>query len=595
MNAYLVNTTQLEIFKRLLTDPHQLAPQTISTDPSPQSIVFAGNGDAYVGHLGGRIRRYVRNTGGVLEQKEYVDVPVDTSDSFWLDIAADWKTIFYTSGGRNIRRVTVPSTNAPTFSTASLVITLPDTPSGAPTSRAARALRLLPPASGAGNDEVIGGILVADKANIKLVQQSETGWAVTGQYDAVHVVARNSQAQDDWFALALDPRDVEENGADRGFWTGDKTTGKIWRFNVQAGISKTGNAFAAPQSATPIQTEATGTLRGICLNGEPTTGQYSAILKFNKDTDSLSDTAIFAFGTELTEQHSFRMRFDSSVLPSGPVNVAVNAREAISDGVCAGGASNTADVDCGFVKYFSAPKLPIGAAYAHGRAVSYRVNLLRPNIGQPETQLTISSKKQFKEILTDATVASPCSSSSTSRTGRALRVLRDPRGGITTENPTQEDQFQFDVLDAFFIDEFGTRTKTNRFMAAFRCSNGNSAITKPADNRTFKAGNSIPIELRITDASGNPTATATAQTLPHNIVATIGTDGQVIELLGTPGSSPAFFTFIGSGTYSANLQTGGLLVPSNKVYNFCISDIITPITPNEVPLYPQQCVSFFLK
>ena len=227
--------------------------------------------------------------------------------------------------------------------------------------------------------------------------------------------------------------------------------------------------------------------------------------------------------------------------------------------------------------YFSTdPQLPKGAAYAHGRSVFYRAIPSQSNLGQ--AVVTIQSNKPFSEILAEAGNCVFDPGPPVVTTGRAMRILRDPVD-------TTEDQFQFDVLESFFIDEFGGRTKTNRFMAAFRCSQGFSVLVRPIDGRTFKAGNSIPVEVFITDASGNPVNTAV--TAPHHIVATVGTVGQVVFALGTPGNSPNFFNLNADGTYRANLDTSGLAASTNP-YILCITDSID-IDPNAPPRRRQSC------
>ena len=259
LNAALVNTTQGKIFIRSASQNnagvHTLL-QTITTeDTFPQSIFFAANGDLFVGHLGGRIRRYTKdpNTPTYSATQQVHDAVVDTSDSFSFDIAADQKTIFYASGGPNIRKVTFDGS---AFNNDELFMTLPQA-----NQAAARALRVLPPTSGGGNAAILGGLLVANKLQVARVNASGV---VIGNYDVT-----SQAAQNDWFALALDPRDVDQAGADLSFWAGDKTSGMLWKFNVQSAL---GNQPAAPIFG-PVPTGGAGTLRGACVNGEPTSGQ----------------------------------------------------------------------------------------------------------------------------------------------------------------------------------------------------------------------------------------------------------------------------------------------------------------------------------
>ncbi len=112
LNVSLVNTTQARVIKRALASPHGVL-QQLQTGLNPQSVVVASNGDTIVGHKGGLIQRY--NSAGEL-QLPSITVPVDTNDSFWMDLAADG-TLFYTSGGRTVRRTSLDGTVQGTFAT----------------------------------------------------------------------------------------------------------------------------------------------------------------------------------------------------------------------------------------------------------------------------------------------------------------------------------------------------------------------------------------------------------------------------------------------------------------------------------------------
>jgi hypothetical protein len=580
LNVFLVNTSLGRIIKRRLDSPHGID-QMIVADPNPQSIVFAGNGDFYVGHIGGLIRRYTVNPNtGDASQAESTVVTVDSFDSLHLDLAADQRTIFYTSGGRTIRTVTVdinPSNNQASFGVPAVFTTLPQ-----PNSNEARALRLMPPGAGAGNGAIIGGVIVADKGDVKRL---DAAGVLVQTYDA----GSGSQSHDDWFALGLDITDVDEAGGDRAFWAGDKAKGTLWRFNLQSSTATAG----------PVSTGALDTLRGLCLNGEPTTGQYSVILTFNPAVDLAIQTATFAAGTPAIEEHAFSILLDCLTTPAacgGTLQAVVNAREVISDGVCVGGATNTNDVDCGFATYFSTDtELPKAATYVHDRGAYYHVRWLTVNPTPPPSGpieivpsvfVRISSDGQLADVEAAAGTCAIPAGTSTVPVPRALRILRDL-------NTTAEDQFAQDLTDSFYIDELGISSiKTNRFIVAARCATGTSAYFRPADGRSFKAGNSIPIELNLADAAGNPITNAT--TSPHSIATTVGFQGEVLFTQGTPGSSPLFWNQIQPGTYTAVLDTTGLSA-STLPYHFCVTDRIEPPDPNLEPLYHQKCLKFFLK
>src|SRR5262249_38164639 len=179
------------------------------------------------------------------------------------------------------------------------------------------------------------------------------------------------QGQDAWFALAVAPDDT--HAADRAFWAGDSPTGKIWRFRIDGpGTPETGRNTNTP----PVG--------GLCINAEPTQGQYTQILTFSPAT--LSATAIFGQGNPV-EEHQFRIVFNSLTTP---LRVAVSAREVLSDGVC--GANPPTDVDCGFVTFFGTdPALPQGVPYVHGRAAYYYSEALRALASTEVPTVSLSS------------------------------------------------------------------------------------------------------------------------------------------------------------------------------------------------------------
>src|SRR3989344_9264919 len=94
--------------------PHAIS-QTVDTgaiNPGGQSesVVFAANGDFYVGHPDGDddIQRY--DSAGVYQQS--YDVGTENRGSDWMDLAADQKTMFYTSEGRLVKRYDVSGAGA---------------------------------------------------------------------------------------------------------------------------------------------------------------------------------------------------------------------------------------------------------------------------------------------------------------------------------------------------------------------------------------------------------------------------------------------------------------------------------------------------
>ncbi|MBI1923381.1 PEP-CTERM sorting domain-containing protein [Candidatus Poribacteria bacterium] len=169
----------------------------------PESILFDAAGNVYVGNVAidvtnpaDRDIRKFSPTGSPLTQ---FDVEIEDQGSDWIDLAADQKTMFYTSEGRRIMRYDVSTgTQLPDF------VTLPTDI----INQKAFALRLL-------GD---GGLLVADSVNIKRLDSSG---AVVQTYDA--------SGADGWFALNLDPDGTS-------FWSGAFNTDTFYKFDIDTGV-----------------------------------------------------------------------------------------------------------------------------------------------------------------------------------------------------------------------------------------------------------------------------------------------------------------------------------------------------------------------
>ncbi len=233
-NLYTTNFSANKVVKYAGASPHTKL-QTIDTagptpgvDLSNESIVFDSAGNFYVGHADGtspdgrRIHKYSA-AGGLLAT---FTVVTEARGSDWIELAADQKTIFYTSEGGLIKRFDVSTgTQLADFANIGGI---------------SYALRLLPPGDGS------GGLLVANTSTIKRLNSSGL---VVQTYDIAGIAG-----EDSWFSLNLDP-----NGT--SFWAGNFNTANFYRFNIATGEKEIG----------PINT-GTGpsTLFGICVRGEPT-------------------------------------------------------------------------------------------------------------------------------------------------------------------------------------------------------------------------------------------------------------------------------------------------------------------------------------
>jgi PEP-CTERM motif len=201
-------------------DPHTPSIFAPAAGVSPESILFDAAGNVYVGSVNGDndVRKF--NAAGTLIDQ--FDVATEIRGSDWIDLAADQRTLFYTSeGSRVLRYDVVADTQLTDFAT------------GLPGSNAF-ALRLLQG----------GGLLVADTQSI---HRLDSGGNIVQTYD--------DPGNNNWFALNLDP-----NGT--SFWSGDSTTGELLRFNIATGAVEQTIATGAP-----------GTLFGVSVFGEITVSQ----------------------------------------------------------------------------------------------------------------------------------------------------------------------------------------------------------------------------------------------------------------------------------------------------------------------------------
>jgi hypothetical protein len=240
-DLYATNSSNNRVNKYSRNDPHPLL-QIINTGAAggslPESVVFAANGDFYVGHANGNkdVMRY--NAAGVLQQTYNVATEVGGSNR--LDLAADQHTMFYTSLGRRVLRYDLATgTQLPDFAT------LPDD------GGEAVALRVLPPGDGS------GGVLVADTINVK-------------RLDAAGNVVQTYPdfGEWGWFAVNLDP-----NGT--SFWSASGDSGNFYRMNLETGEVEVG----------PVNVGDAGMVPGLCVSGERT-----AALSFGAATNTPAPT-----------------------------------------------------------------------------------------------------------------------------------------------------------------------------------------------------------------------------------------------------------------------------------------------------------------
>jgi len=201
---------------------------------SPESIVFDGAGNVYVGSVDGDsdIRKFDAN-GKLITR---FNVAVDDRGADWIDLSSDQCTMFYSSESKVIKRFNVcTNTQLPDFTTI--------------LHGRAYALRILPD----------GSVLVADSVDIHLIN---TAGQIVKTYDA--------PGEDQWFALNLDPDGTS-------FWSGNIPTGNLYRFDIASGNIRLG----------PISTCGQNCLFGLTVYKE----NVISSIKFRLPFDLLSSTS----------------------------------------------------------------------------------------------------------------------------------------------------------------------------------------------------------------------------------------------------------------------------------------------------------------
>lgn len=159
---------------------------------SPHAIVFDARGAGYVGQAGcgGAILKFVEGQAPVA-----YPVASENYGAFWIDLAPDGCTMFYTSWGRQVKRYDVCAD-----------VQLPDF-NVAPLSNDTHDLRVLPD----------GGLLVSSG---ELIARLDAGGVLVQTY----AIPGESSA---WVGLDL--------VGDGTFWVGNSETANVYRFDLTTG------------------------------------------------------------------------------------------------------------------------------------------------------------------------------------------------------------------------------------------------------------------------------------------------------------------------------------------------------------------------
>ena len=165
----------------------------------PESIALDSSGNVYVGQADGSHQILKFNSSGTL-LATYSPATEDRGTD-WIDLAADQKTMYYTSEGKFVHRFDV--------STSTQLANLNTTPLSGD---AAYALRVIPAGPFAGD------VLVADSDQVVRLDTS-------GNIAQTYLTA---QGPSTLFALNLDP-----DG--KSFWTADLSDGNVYKVDIATG------------------------------------------------------------------------------------------------------------------------------------------------------------------------------------------------------------------------------------------------------------------------------------------------------------------------------------------------------------------------
>ncbi len=225
--------------------------QTTSIPASPQSIVFNGVNDFFIGHAGGLVEKYDQ-AGNFAANCTIAGSKLDTANTLWTDITSSGNLLFYTSGGSRIRKLDV-STIATGMCAASNAF---NGPVNMTHSEALLGMRLLRNES-TGAVDGSGGFIAATGADIRQLD---------GAGNTVQTYAGLAgEASNNWRAVWLDADGTS-------FWSVNLATGNLFRFRLVTSTT------TAAKLAGPIATGATTAddVGGITVEGAFSAAQPAA-------------------------------------------------------------------------------------------------------------------------------------------------------------------------------------------------------------------------------------------------------------------------------------------------------------------------------
>lgn len=226
----------------------------------PETCVVDAAGNIYVGEVDGanNLRKF-NASGGLLANWTPA---IESRGIDWIDLAADQKTVFYTSEGSKVKRFDVSnSTQLADFATG--------------LTAACYALRI----------RANGEVMVACSSQVYRI--NATGSPIQ-TYTTMSVGEPSF-----FFAMNLDP-----DG--KSFWTGGYSTGNIYRINISDGMLLT-NFTAPPQVFS---------MAGLAIFGEPTVAKPPPKVEGNMTGGG----SIFSSSMRVT--HGFELKCNASKVPN---------------------------------------------------------------------------------------------------------------------------------------------------------------------------------------------------------------------------------------------------------------------------------------
>lgn len=559
-NLYVVDSRNQKVNLFAKTSPHSVL-ATIDTAANyaaglPGPLVVDSAGNLYVGMTNADvILKYDRN--GIFRSQ--IKAPTENGGGVdWMALADDHRTLWYTSGGRELQRLdlengAIGSVTLPGTGVAAGIRILTVTPSFNP--------NVTPVVNGT------NGILVADGANIKLM----AGGSQTKTYDV-------SDTDEGWRALTLHPDGTTFLAA-----TGD---GRIYRFLIDGSGAPVGS---------PIVTGVSG-ISGLSVKG----GAQLNIrpVRFASQTAATNVQALAVFGnplataTDAFPRHAFGLR-----IPSLPANsdfpVVVSSNWAVGNGECLAGSTAATDYDCRAGGFTPLPRCIPYVSGSQSDCVFYRLE---------DDTLTVptglgGSLIKFIDFHVPANGYTPDPCTGGPKGNPRMLFVEEHGAAFTNDITIGSTQTATDPI-------FGGGTgRTGSDYGGFdRClGDGGGAIAtilKPANGSSVQVNSSVPFEVWITRDGQDVTNALDDPNDMSLFLYNNDTGASFLEPQPTPGGSPDFFTLVTvklsknvtRTLYRANWDSTGKPLGS---YTGCVTS--TDKVSEGPGLFAPVCVNFTVK